>query len=251
MKTEDKMTIDRELKRLGRTELLELLLASAREKESMESANEELKKQCEEAQGRAEDANELITSLREQFEHAQEKSAEAHEKEDVLLKQLQSARGQLADERMQRESLEKRVEELERELEKSREAQETLKRQLDDRVIEKEKAGTLADAAIQINGVLAAAQKAADQYLENIERMHTRQEQCCTVAEAEAKRRADELIYEAEKRCALLEEQTRQKCEALRSSTEKNVWQKWSSLSEQLQQISTEIRNSVNTPEND
>lgn len=54
-------------------------------------------------------------------------------------------------------------EELERRLKKAQSA-------LEDRKIEIEKAGTMAEAALRLNGVFEAADQAAKQYLENIRR---------------------------------------------------------------------------------
>lgn len=45
---------------------------------------------------------------------------------------------------------------------------ESLKRQLEDRHLRVEKAGSMAEAALLVNGVLEAAQKAAEQYLYNL-----------------------------------------------------------------------------------
>ncbi len=47
-----------------------------------------------------------------------------------------------------------------------------LERQRTDRRIRLREAGSVAEAALRLNGVFEAAQKAADQYLENIERMY-------------------------------------------------------------------------------
>lgn len=52
-----------------------------------------------------------------------------------------------------------------------REENEELKAKLAEREILKEKAGSIAEAALQINEVFEAAQRAADQYLENVKRM--------------------------------------------------------------------------------
>ena len=48
--------------------------------------------------------------------------------------------------------------------------------QLQDRQIAAEQAGSLAEAALSLNGIFQAAQAAADQYLENIQRMNSEQE---------------------------------------------------------------------------
>jgi len=65
-----------------------------------------------------------------------------------------------------------RVEQLEKEL-KEKEADyqnqiRALEEALDDKRIRNRKAGSIAAAALEINGVFEAAQKAADQYLDNI-----------------------------------------------------------------------------------
>ena len=59
----------------------------------------------------------------------------------------------------------------------------------------------------------------------------------------------DARAFDAEQRCAMMEEQTRRRCEEMKVNADKNVWQKWSSLSEQLKQISNEIHNTVHVPD--
>lgn len=56
---------------------------------------------------------------------------------------------------------EKRVEKLEQELEEAR-------AQLQQRKIQISESGSIAEAALKLNGIFEAAQAAADQYLENI-----------------------------------------------------------------------------------
>ena len=63
-------------------------------------------------------------------------------------------------------------EQLEMELEEAR-------RKLADRQLQLEKAGDIAQAALAVNGVMEAAQAAARQYLENIERMERQTRQRC------------------------------------------------------------------------
>lgn len=45
---------------------------------------------------------------------------------------------------------------------------EDVKGQLEDKKIRIEESGSIAEAALKLNGIFEAAQKAADQYLENI-----------------------------------------------------------------------------------
>lgn len=47
-----------------------------------------------------------------------------------------------------------------------------LQKKLDDKTLGVNESGSIAEAALKLNGVFEAAQAAADQYLENIKRMH-------------------------------------------------------------------------------
>ena len=69
---------------------------------------------------------------------------------------------------------------------------------LNDRQIAVEKAGTLAEASLSLNGVFQAAEAAAQQYLENIERMSGQQETICRDMQAEAEAKAAEIVREAQ-----------------------------------------------------
>lgn len=58
-----------------------------------------------------------------------------------------------------------------KENERLREQLKQAQEQLASRKIEIEKAGSIAEAALQLNGVFEAAEKAAAQYLENVRRL--------------------------------------------------------------------------------
>ena len=85
------------------------------------------------------------------------------------------------------------------------------KAELRNRRIQVEKAGSLAEAALQLNGVFQAAEAACAQYTENIRRLSEEQEQRCAQMEretqeecnrirAEAKRKADAYLNTTAKR---------------------------------------------------
>lgn len=88
----------------------------------------------------------------------------------------------------------RRVEELEDQL---AEAQ----RRLEQRQIAIDRAGTLAEASLMLNGVFEAAEKAAAQYLENIERLSGQQQRVCDAMEASAREQARTILEEAERAC--------------------------------------------------
>lgn len=74
---------------------------------------------------------------------------------------------------------------------------------LADRRIKIENAGTLAEAMISVNGVMDAAQKAAEQYLEEIK-----------TAQANTEKECSELLAKTKEACARREEEAdRQICE--------------------------------------
>ncbi len=88
----------------------------------------------------------------------------------------------------------RRVEELEAQL---TEAEARLAK----REIAIDKAGTLAEAAFLLNGVIESAEKAAAQYLENIQRLSGRQQSVCDAMEADARQRAQALLEQTEAAC--------------------------------------------------
>lgn len=70
--------------------------------------------------------------------------------------------------------------------------------QLESRRLVCENAGSLAEAAIQINGVFEAAQAAAQQYLENIQRMNEEQEAACRQLESTSMSKAEAIMAQAD-----------------------------------------------------
>lgn len=76
--------------------------------------------------------------------------------------------------------------------------------QLESRRLEVTRAGSIAEAALQLNGVFTAAQQAADQYVENVKRQFE-----TVMRQFEA---AQQKTEEMESRCRELETETRAKC---------------------------------------
>ncbi len=76
-----------------------------------------------------------------------------------------------------------------------------LKQKLADRAIQIEKCGDLASAAMELNGVFAAAQEACKQYEENIRHRSDGIEEKC-----------NEMVREAEIKCRRMERETEYNC---------------------------------------
>lgn len=94
---------------------------------------------------------------------------------------------------------------------------------LAERSIMIEKAGSIAEASVALNGVFAAAQSAAVQYLENIKDQKKQQEEKCAQMEEESRRQAEELMKETMERCRKLEEETRKRCKRMLDEAQETV----------------------------
>ena len=100
-----------------------------------------------------------------------------------------------------------------------------------------DEAGSIASAALQVNGVFDATQRAAEQYLENIRSLSGRQEELCARMEVEARDRASQMIAEAKERCVALENETVARCVALvqKAKTESEAY--WDNVTLKLNQF--------------
>jgi len=87
-----------------------------------------------------------------------------------------------------------------------------LKKKLDEKNISLEKSGSIAEAALQLNGVFDAAQESADIYLNNIKKMHAEQETIYNDTIADAKRQADDIITKAQNEANELKEKAEIEC---------------------------------------
>lgn len=94
-----------------------------------------------------------------------------------------------------------------------------------DRSIKIDQAGSLAEAALQVNGVIEATQKAADEYLENIKTLNERTTILCAQQEEECKAR-----------CQTLEAQTKRRCEDMEKATEQKISARWNEFSQKVDQ---------------
>lgn len=111
-----------------------------------------------------------------------------------------------------------------KEIERLREANELLEKKLNDRTICINKAGSIAEASFQLNGIFEAAHAASSQYLENIQYLSERQEKICAQMEAEST-----------EKCEMMERETTAKCEAMLAEAEKGVEQRWLEISQRLE----------------
>ena len=72
--------------------------------------------------------------------------------------------------------------------------------QLADRNIKIDKAGSIAEASLQLSGIFQAAQDSCQCYLDNIRQLSERQTVVCKQIEAETKEKCDRMVAEAERK---------------------------------------------------
>lgn len=135
----------------------------------------------------------------------------------------------------------KRGELLEMLLEQSREVErlkaelETAQTALEERSIRIDHAGSIAEAALQVNGVFEAAQEAAKQYLENVESLSHRQEKICEERTERCKQDIRQMLSDAKHQCEKMKAETNRECEDKLRETEIQVNEKWNKISQNLE----------------
>lgn len=86
---------------------------------------------------------------------------------------------------------------------------------LNDRMIKLSESGSIAEAALKLNGVFEAAERAAAEYLGSIEYSVSNQNELREKAEAETRAVCDKMLAETEARCHEREKQTEARCRAM------------------------------------
>ena len=118
--------------------------------------------------------------------------------------------------------------------------QVSAQKELKMRKIAIDEAGSIAEAALQLNGVFEAAQASCEQYMDNIRTLSDRQEAVCRRREEDSIQRAAARLSETERRCAAMEAETKEKCENMlaKAKTESEAY--WKDVSRKLQAFCSE-----------
>ncbi|MBR5309644.1 MAG: hypothetical protein IKU42_00790 [Oscillospiraceae bacterium] len=98
-------------------------------------------------------------------------------------------------------------------------------------------AGSIAEAALKINGVFEAAQAAGQQYLESIKSMSEKQDALSRIQERETREKCERQIDETQKFCASLESETRIKCAEMKRKAESESRVYWDDVSRRLEKF--------------
>lgn len=122
----------------------------------------------------------------------------------------------------------KEVEILKKELDETRKS-------LHNREIAINEAGSIAVAALQINGIFEAAQAASQQYIENIRSLNDRQASICAQRDADSQAEADRRLRETTAKCEEMETACREKCVAMEADAKQRSEAYWTEISTRLQ----------------
>ncbi len=111
---------------------------------------------------------------------------------------------------------------------------EEAKKNLQNREIIINEAGSIAMAALQINGIFEAAQAAGQQYIENIRSLNDRQAKICAQRENESRAEADEMLRAATEKCEKMETECREKCITMEAEAKQRSESYWNEVSKRL-----------------
>ena len=127
-----------------------------------------------------------------------------------------------------------------KELERLRKQLDAAQTALQNREITINKAGSIAEAALQLNGVFTAAQDACQQYMENICHLSQNQERICAQRDAESQAEAKRIVEEARRESEALEHETRMMCAEMVTKAKAESQAYWDEVSRRLVAFSTE-----------
>lgn len=111
---------------------------------------------------------------------------------------------------------------------------EDLKEQLAGRKISIENAGSIAEAALQLNGVFEAAQSAAQQYIENVRYLNENQETICSEMERKTQEACEEKERRTNEKCEQLKRETAETCKKMLDEAKAGADKQWAEVSERL-----------------
>ena len=234
---------EHELRGLGRRQLLELMLEQGKEMESSKAAYEKdldfLKSEHERDLEYLKAEHEKETSqLKKELEQA--KAAMKEQANSVNEAELEAQKSQYEQtveslKAQQQQDLDALREEHKEETAHLREELELAKKSLEKREIALNEAGSIAVAALQINGVFEAAQAASQQYIENIRSLSDRQAAICAQRDVENRVEVERKLKEAEEKCAAMEYASKRKCEAMEQEAKQKSEAYWTEVSRRLQ----------------
>ena len=98
-----------------------------------------------------------------------------------------------------------------------------------------DRAGSIAEASLQLNGVFEAAQAACEQYTENIRLLNQRQSDVCAQMERDARERSSTMVAEAVRNCEKMEADARIRCAEMLARAKAESQAYWDDVSGKLE----------------
>lgn len=121
--------------------------------------------------------------------------------------------------------------------------------QLQDRQLRLEKAGSIAQAALELNNVFAAAQAAADDYLHSVQANHLADTDAAAANTlSQARSEAKRILEQAQADADSLKAQTRQECSAMVEQAEQEVQQRWQTFDRKANALLDQYRSADSQP---
>lgn len=108
---------------------------------------------------------------------------------------------------------------------------------LADKAIRIDKAGSIAEASLQLNGVFQAAERACQQYTENIARLSQHQQVICARREKESQKKALQIVADAQKQAEDATAAAQKKCDEMLKKAKAESQAYWDAVSAKITSI--------------
>ncbi len=127
-----------------------------------------------------------------------------------------------------------------RENQKMREQLQALQDALADKTLCIDRAGSIAEASLQLSGVFQAAEQACQMYTQNIMQLNQRQEAICAQREKEGQEKAAQIVNDAQKQAKETIAITQKQCAEMLEKAQAESQKCRDAVSEKLASISSE-----------
>ena len=127
-----------------------------------------------------------------------------------------------------------------RENQRLREQLQAAQDALADKAICIDQAGSIAEASLQLNGVFQAAERACQQYTENIVRLSQHQQVICAQREKESQEKALQIVADAQKQAADATTAAQKQCDEMLKKAKAESQAYWDAVSAKITSIINE-----------
>ena len=129
----------------------------------------------------------------------------------------------------------RKMEALQIQLDDCRKELEEARASLKKREIALNEAGSIAVAALQLNGIFEVAQATCQQYVDNIQQLNERQAAISAQRETESRAKADAMLAETAEKCREEEEACRKRCSDMELEAKQRAEFYWAEVYQRLQ----------------